>query len=116
MRAQLRQRILGLIASLEAGSRDDAARDRLLADLANYQREQIEPYRRLWARRASPALPTDVFRYARIASHSSSEDLRVFRTSGTTQSARGAHAFRDLGIYDAAARTAARYALFPDVE
>ncbi|MCC6873143.1 MAG: acyl-protein synthetase [Sandaracinaceae bacterium] len=114
MREALRARILALIARLSDGSRDDLERDALLADLAAYQREHVEPYARLMARRPKAALPADVFRYARVASFDPQLDVRVFRTSGTTSGARGEHAFRDLSIYDAAALAAARHALFPD--
>jgi hypothetical protein len=63
-----------------------------------------------------PALPTDVFRFARVAAHPETEDVKVFRTSGTTDSRRGSHHLRDLSLYDRAARAAARFALFPDEE
>jgi hypothetical protein len=88
-----------------------------LRDLAEHQRAHIEPYRRLCARRGpDAALPTDVFRFARIAAHEPRADVRVFLTSGTTSGARGAHPMRDLSLYELAAKTAARYALFPDLE
>ena len=116
MRETLKERVLALIDRLADGSRDDDARDALLRDLGEYQREHVAPYAKLRkARGDSPALPTDVFRYARIAVHPESEDRRVFLTSGTTSGARGRHAFRDLSLYDRAAEAAARYALFPDL-
>ena len=59
-----------------------------------------------------PALPTDTFRYARVVSFDPSEDVHVFRTSGTTSGARGEHAFRSLGLYERAAERMARRALF----
>lgn len=115
MSAALREAVLSLIDRLADGSRDDEARDRLLEEIANHQRERVEPYRRLWAARgAFPAVPTDVFRHVRVAAHPPEEDRRVFLTSGTTSGARGRHALRDLSLYDRAARAAARYALFPD--
>ena len=40
--------------------------------------------------------------------------MRLFRSSGTTNSERSEHALSDLSLYDAGARVAARYALFPD--
>lgn len=52
---------------------------------------------------AIPAVPTDVFRFARVAAHPPEADVAVFRTSGTTSGARGEHAFRTLATYDAAA-------------
>ena len=120
-RAQLHERIVALI---DAGSAATAEmRDALLDDLAAYQHARIEPYaklRRQWAKdsgdTAPVGLPTDVFRFARIAAHPESDDIRVFRTSGTTQGTRGAHAFADLSLYDRAAKSAAKRMLFPDVE
>ncbi len=52
---------------------------------------------------------------ARVSTYDATEDTRVFRTSGTTSGARGAHPFRDLSLYDRAARAAADAALFPDL-
>ena len=123
LRAALAARVAALIDRLQDGSRDDAARDALLADVLRAQRSAVAPYGRLVARLAAgeadplrwPALPTDVFRFARVAAHAAHEDVRVFRTSGTTSGARGAHPLRDLALYDRSAQAAARYALFPDV-
>lgn len=117
MRSSLAARIAELIDRLADGSRDDAARDRLLDEVARYQRDRVEPYRRLWAVRGDfPAVPTDVFRHVRVAVHPPEEDVRVFLTSGTTSGARGRHALSDLSLYDRAAHAAARHALFPDRE
>jgi hypothetical protein len=57
-----------------------------------------------------PALPTDAFRYARIAAHPPELDLRVFQTSGTSRGAelRGAHPLRTLKTYETAALAWAR--------
>lgn len=115
-RARLHARVAALIDRLADGSRDDAARDALLEELARHQSAHVEPYRRLLESGAGRALPTDVFRYARVASFPAEHDARVFRTSGTTSGRRGAHALRDLSLYDRAARAAAKHALFPDVE
>jgi hypothetical protein len=117
----MREALRGRIASfIESGVRDDRARDALLADLLVYQAERVEPYRRLLAARKLrggdplrwPALPTDVFRFARVASHPPSSDTRVFRTSGTTSGERGQHWFAELGLYDLAAKKAAETFLF----
>lgn len=116
MRDALATRIAALIDRLSSGATDDAARDALLLEVARFQRERVAPYARLWSARGElPAMPTDVFRYARVAAHPESEDVRVFLTSGTTSGARGSHALRDLALYDRAAEAAARYALFPDL-
>jgi hypothetical protein len=86
--------------------------------LLRHQRGAVAPYARLCAQwpEPEPALPTDVFRFARVAAHPAREDVRVFRTSGSTREARGEHAFRDLSLYALGARAAARHALFPDRE
>jgi hypothetical protein len=117
----LRQRIAHFIERCADGTRDPDGRDRLLDELGAWQALHVEPYRRFLAaepRRPNafsrPALPTDVFRFARVASHEPALDVKVFHTSGTTAHARGAHAFRDLGLYDQAAHAGGRYALFPD--
>ena len=127
-RAALALRVAALIDAVAAGRPDEGARDALLADLRAWQAEHVAPYARLVAaheRRAStltheaasagPALPTDVFRMVRVSTYDEREDVRVFQTSGTTNGARGAHAFRDLSLYDRAARAAADAALFPDL-
>jgi len=116
-RPSLRARALDLIEGLQDGGRDDDARDRLIEDLSQYQRATVESYGRLAQHRVAfevPALPTDVFRHARVAGHDASEDIRVFHSSGTKQDHRSHHHFRDLGLYVASARQAARFALFPD--
>lgn len=125
-RDTLAARAHALIDRCAGGERDDAARDALLRDLLAFQIERIDPWKRLVAARgvdprtapldAIPAMPTDVYRFARLAVHAAREDARVFRTSGTTQAHRGEHALRDLSLYDRAARAAARHALFPDVD
>lgn len=117
----LRSRIARFIDRCADGQRDDASRDALLSELSLEQAQNVEPYRRYLLseqRRPEafglPALPTDVFRFARVSSHAPHLDIRMFRTSGTTARARGEHAFADLSLYDRAARTAASHALFPD--
>ncbi len=122
-RAILKERILALLARADEQATLEALheeRDQLIVDLAAYQGEVVKPYRRLVAGARQtlfdefpPALPTEVFRHVRVAAHDAEEDQRVFRTSGTTTGARGAHAFRDLELYDRAARVAARPLLFP---
>jgi acyl-CoA synthetase (AMP-forming)/AMP-acid ligase II len=124
-RSALTGRVAALIDDLGGTGRDDARRDALLLDLARWQARAVEPYRRLLAargvsaERASspgevPALPTDVFRHVRVASHTPANDQRVFRTSGTLSGARGVHHLRTLALYDRAARSAAQAAFFPD--
>lgn len=112
MRQTLRARIHALIARLADGSRDDEARDALLADLAAWQEQQVAPFARLRRARPGAALPTDVFRHVRVAAHDPPDDVRVFRSSGTTSGARSRHAFRDLSLYAAAARSWAQTLFF----
>jgi hypothetical protein len=123
-RALLAAEITALIDRLGAGLSDDAARDALLARVLRFQRAHIAPYARIVQHSGLgdgdplrwPGMPTDVFRFVRVASHDAARDVRVFRTSGTTQAQRGEHAVRDLSLYDASARTWAKHMLFPDVE
>ncbi len=124
-RDELEAEVLALIERLGTGERDDAARDGLIAKLADHQAQRVEAYARFRSQRRAhpsatsldriPALPTDAFRFARIAGHPEACDLRRFVSSGTTQSERSTHAFRSLRLYDRAAELAARHALFPDV-
>ncbi|MEM1418377.1 MAG: acyl-protein synthetase [Myxococcota bacterium] len=109
-RSDLARRIRTLVRDAPG----DAARDALLSELATWQAERIPAYGRLLRRRPGAALPTDVFRYARIAVHPAREDVRVFRTSGTTHGARGAHPLRDVSLYAEAALAWASQLLFPD--
>ena len=117
-RTELRSRIEGLIAGFKAGGTIDAGvRDTLIGDLATWQAGRIPAYGRLKRHGAwPPALPTDVFRFRRIAAHPEAEDVRMFRSSGTTSAERSIHVYRDLHLYDVAARAAARRMLFPDVD
>jgi hypothetical protein len=121
-RRALQQRVATLVERLSGGGRDDAARDALLLEVLAWQRRHVTPYARIvqgaddGTLLTAPAVPTDVFRFARVAAHDPAQDAVVFRTSGTTAAERGAHALRDLSLYDRAARAAARHALFCDRE
>jgi hypothetical protein len=126
VRDALWAKVARLIDRLADGSRDDRARDELLCEALSWQAQAVVPYRRYLAgypERLRPhprspddflALPTDVFRFARVASYPESDDQRVFRTSGTTSGAPGCLYLRDLSLYDQAAHAAARFALFPE--
>lgn len=124
-RSLLHSRTLALIGALADGSRDDPRRDALIGDIAAHQARHIPAYARFVAQRRLPehaqgldriaAIPTDAFRFARMAAHPESADVRRFQSSGTTQDERSLHAFRDLTLYDLAAEHAARHALFPDL-
>jgi hypothetical protein len=93
----------------------------LVEDVVAYQEARIPAYARLCAHARArgetlpAAVPTDVFRVLRLTSFDASEDVRVFRTSGTTSDARGTHPFRDLSLYDHAARAFGKAMFFPDV-
>lgn len=101
---------------IRAGER--APFEALARDLLAFQALHVEPVGRLLRARGVapettpldeiPGVPCDVFRLRRVAAHPASEDVRVFRTSGTTLGARGAHFFRDLSTYELAATTFAR--------
>lgn len=123
-REALFPRVLEAIRALD-GRPDPATRDALLLEVLRFQARAVPPFGRLLAARGVepervrhpddfPALPTDVFRHARVAAHEPARDTRVFRTSGTTSGERGAHPLRTLALYDEAARRAARRWLFPD--
>lgn len=114
-----------LITQLAGGKRDPAARDALLIDIARFQYENVAAYRNivnhvgvdphaLTHPAEFPAVATDVFRHARVASFENPHEVRVFTTSGTTQAQRGQHSFRDMELYDLAAKTAADFALFEE--
>ncbi len=117
-RAALAARIEAMIAAFGRGELIEvSARDALIDDLATWQASQVEEYGRLERRGEwPPALPTDVFRFRRIASHPEEHDIRVFRSSGTTSTDRSVHVYSDLSLYDLAARVAARQMLFPDID
>jgi hypothetical protein len=117
-RLVFKRRIEAMIGDFETGREIDLAdRDALIDDLAAWQATRIVEYGRLRRRGPwPPALPTDVFRFRRVAAHPKTQDLRVFRSSGTTSADRSTHVYRDLSLYDLASRVAARHMLFPDVE
>lgn len=96
--------------------------DALAVDLARFQAEHVEGYRRLLAARGvrvddlraatdAPAVPTDAFKVARVSAFAESETPVLFRTSGTTIGARGAHWFRDVSTYEAGCVAFGRWAL-----
>ncbi len=128
-RQTLHRRIEALIAEGAAGRPVAAARDALLLELLRWQAGQVAPFA-AWLRTrrfdpsgavaqdlaAWPGLPTDFFRYQRVAAHDPDLDVRRFLTSGTTSGRRGAHPFRTLSLYEASARAAAERFLFPEGE
>ncbi len=61
-----------------------------------------------------PAMPADGFKELELISFSRHKIKKVFRTSGTTQDKRGAHAFETLKLYEAAILPAFHQYLLPD--
>nr|MCU0685745.1 acyl-protein synthetase [Polyangiaceae bacterium] len=103
----------GRVGSGDGSSSDgsDDTFDRLACDIARFQAERQPRLLRLYRRAGLdpaglrfahevPAVPSDVFKLARIAVHPAALDARVFRTSGTTSGGRGEHPFRTTATYD----------------
>ncbi|WP_437674672.1 acyl-protein synthetase [Sorangium sp. So ce131] len=101
--------------------------DALALALARHQAARCAPVARLFRARGVdvdalqraeqiPAVPCDVFRFARVAVHPPEADERVFRTSGTSLGAasRGEHAFRTTATYELAALAWGERLLWPD--
>jgi hypothetical protein len=118
----LHLRVRGFIEGESSERFDDLARD-----IARFQLAHVPAFARYCRARsvdiedvthahAIPALPTDVFRWARIAAHPPHEDCRVFRTSGTSQGreARGEHPMRTTATYELAALRWGAPMLWPD--
>lgn len=124
--SQLHDRARAFVRSFERGEALPESFDLLACDIARFQAEHIEGFARLCMRagvlpssfrRASdiPPVPTEVFKLTRVATHPQWRDVATFRTSGTTQGARGTHAMRDIGSYDAAALAFGRRWLVRDL-
>ncbi|WP_433930790.1 acyl-protein synthetase [Sorangium cellulosum] len=101
--------------------------DALAIALARHQAARCAPVARLFRARGAdvaaieradqiPAVPCDVFRFARVAAHPPATDVRVFRTSGTSLGAasRGEHPFRTTATYELAALAWGERLLWPD--
>jgi hypothetical protein len=121
--AELHRAVRAEIAAM--GPANEGRFERLALAIARFQVDRVAPLARLCRARGVdvraidsiddlPAIPSDVLRLKRVAAHSSIEDIRVFRTSGTTSGARGQHFFRDLGTYEEAAMAFAAKMLWPD--
>lgn len=97
--------------------------DRLARDLFAWQRARNAPYARYAAALLGerepadvddvPALPTDVFKHARVACFDPDHEARVFVTSGTTREVRGRHPFADVSLYAEACVVGASRWLLP---
>ena len=104
---------------------DEGAFDELACAIARHQAASCPAVGRLFRARKIdpeglrgaadiPAVPTDVFKLTRVAAHPAAEDEVVFRTSGTTVGARGAHPLRTTGSYRAGALRFGERMLVPD--
>src|SRR6266851_5530570 len=124
-RDALRQRVRAFIAESVRGTRTSETFEALGLAVLAFQADGVPAYARLLAHagvhprdvdtpRALPAMPTDAFRLVRIAAHSPHEDKVVFRTSGTSNGARGEHPFSTTKTYEEAALAWGRWALFFD--
>jgi hypothetical protein len=118
----LHARARAFVAAFEAARPMPESFDALAADVARFQASRVEGYARLCkahgvdvavlARAAdAPAVPTDAFKAARIATFPEGAAAVTFRTSGTTIGARGAHAMRTTETYDRGAVAFARATL-----
>jgi hypothetical protein len=102
--------------------------DAIARDLAVFQAKHVDGYARLCAAHGVdpsrdpierlPAVPTDAFRVARVASFPESFEVARFQTSGTTVglAARGVHAMRTLETYHDASLAWAGATLFDAYE
>jgi Acyl-protein synthetase, LuxE len=118
----LHGRARAFVRAFEAGEAMPETFDALGCDIARFQASRVPGYARLCRARGvdvaglaraedAPAVPTDAFKMTRIAAFPEEQTRVTFRTSGTTVGARGAHAMRDIGSYDAAAVAFGRWAL-----
>ena len=124
-RLELHRRVEAFIAATGKGEAPSESFDVLGLAIARHQAAHVPVVGRLWAShrrdardarsvRELPAMPTDVFRLARVAAHPPADDAAVFRTSGTTSGARGEHALSMTTTYGRGALAWAQWALFFD--
>jgi hypothetical protein len=110
----LHGRVRAMVRAFERGAPMPEPFDALALDVARFQAEYVPGYARLCAASGArpddalsvadlPAVPTDAFKVARVFAFEPERAEVVFRTSGTTVGARGAHAMRRVDTYDAAA-------------
>jgi len=123
----LHSRARAFVEAFEAGRSMPESFDALATDLARFQGESCEGYARLCAARHvdlahlsrsldAPAVPTDAFKVARVATFPPDQARAVFLTSGTTLGDRGRHEMRTTATYDAGALAFGRWALVRDLE
>jgi hypothetical protein len=120
----LHVRVRGFMQARLRGERTEDL-DGLALDLARRQAAHVPAFARLVRARgvdlaasrqaaAIPAVPTDVFRHARVAAHPPELDVARFLTSGTTSVPRGEHALRTTKTYELAALAWGARLLWPD--
>ena len=109
----LHARARAFVAAFERGAQMPEPFEALARDLADFQAKNNAGYARLRDARgeAIPAVPTEAFKVARVSAFEERDTPIVFRTSGTTIGARGAHWFRTCATYDAGALAFGRVAL-----
>lgn len=125
----IRKDIVSFIAASSLNETGISERkNNLFLKLAKWQAENVPGYSRYckslkinWSQIEQssqiPALPTDVFRFQRLAAFEQAEGIKIFKTSGTTNlNNPGVHEFRNLEVYDLAAKRGASYGLFPDMK
>jgi hypothetical protein len=111
---RLHTRARAMVQAFERGQAMPESFDALAVALARFQARSVPGYARLCAARGVdpdgveraadlPAVPTEAFKLAHVFAFDAADAAVTFRTSGTTLGARGAHAMRDVGTYDAAA-------------
>jgi hypothetical protein len=111
-----------MVAAFEQGAPMPESFDALAVDIARFQSQHVPGYARLCSARhvdvrgitralEAPAVPTDAFRLTQVFAFDPDQAAVTFRTSGTTIGARGTHAIRDIGTYDAGALALARTVL-----
>ncbi len=125
----LHGRVRAIMRAFERGEAMPESFDSLAIDLAAFQAAHVVGYGRLCAARAvdprsivraseAPAVPAEAFKLAPVFAFDEHEACVVFRTSGTTgmgTGARGVHALRDIGSYDAGALAFGRSMLARDL-
>ncbi len=110
----LHGRVRSMIRAFVCGDAPPESFDAIAVDLVAFQAERVPGYARLCAARGvdprsisraseAPAVPAEAFKMASVFAFDAREAIATFRTSGTTLGARGAHAMRETGSYDAAA-------------
>lgn len=124
---RLHERVRAFVAAFEAGKDMPESFDALACDIGRFQAKHVAGFARLvrargldsakWTRAGEiPAVPTDAFKHARVSAFDEDETPVVFRTSGTTVGARGAHFFRTTETYDRGALAFGKWALGHGVE